>query len=73
MGAPDIFFTRFQNAPWSDPCFISLGRLLALSQRVESHCRALALLMRMRLADPSPLRSEHELRILRRRMEAEAP
>jgi hypothetical protein len=58
MSAPDIFFLRFQNAPWSDPCFMSLGRLLALSQRVESHCRSLALYVKMRLSAPSPLESE---------------
>ena len=42
-------------------CFISLGRLLALSQRVESGCRSLALHVKMRL-DPSPLESEEALR-----------
>jgi hypothetical protein len=61
MSAPDIFFLRFQNAPWSDPCFMSLGRLLALSQRVESHCRSLALYVKMRLSAPSPLESEEAL------------
>jgi hypothetical protein len=40
---------------------MSLGRLLALSQRVESHCRSLALHVKMRLADPSPLESEAAL------------
>jgi hypothetical protein len=41
---------------------VSLGRLLALSQRVESHCRALALHIKLRLAGPSPLESEAALR-----------
>jgi hypothetical protein len=61
MGAPDIFFLHIQDAPWSDPCFISLGRLLALSQRVESHCRSIALHVKMRLAAPSLLESEEAL------------
>jgi hypothetical protein len=61
MAPPDIFFLRFQDAPWSDPCFMSLGRLVALSQRVESHCRSLALHVKMRLAVPSPLKSEEAL------------
>jgi len=61
MGAPDIFFLRFQDAPWSDPCFMSFGRLLALAQRVESHCHSLALHVKLRLAAPSPLESEEAL------------
>ena len=61
MGVPDIFFLPFQDAPWSDPCFMSLGRLLALSQRLESHCRSLALHFKVRLAAPSPLESEAAL------------
>jgi len=40
---------------------MSLGRLLALSQRVESHCRSLALYLNVRLAAPSPLESEAAL------------
>ena len=59
--AEPIFFLRFQNAPWSDPCFISLGRLLALSQRLESHCRLLALHVKNRLAATAPLESEKTL------------
>jgi hypothetical protein len=61
MASPEIFFLRFQDAPWSDPCFISLGRLLALSQRIESKCRSLALHVKMRLAAASPLESEEAL------------
>jgi hypothetical protein len=61
MGAPDIFFHPPEGAPWSEPCFVSLGRLHALSQRVESHCRALALHIKMGLAVPSPLESEAAL------------
>jgi hypothetical protein len=61
MAAPDIFFLRSEDAVWSDPCFTSLGRLLALAQRVESHCRSLALHAKMRLAAPSPLDSEEAL------------
>jgi hypothetical protein len=62
MGTPDIFFFPPKGAPWSQPCFVSLGRLLALSQRVESHCRTLALHIKLRLAGPSPLESEAALR-----------
>jgi hypothetical protein len=62
VGAPNIFFHPPEGAPWSEPCFVSLGRLLALSQRVESHCRALALYFKMRLAVPSPFESKAALR-----------
>ena len=62
MSEPDIFFTRFRSAAWSDPCFISLGRLLALSQRVESHCRSLALLLGVKFTETSPLESGETLR-----------
>src|SRR5262245_49460014 len=46
---------------------MSLGRLLALSQRVESGCRALALhfhILRNLADEPSPLESEETMRAL---------